>query len=824
MAQDTESSVTEATTETLTWEPESPFISDVPLSRNAATVAATSAGRAFASAFEAESPFIPEYAGEEGAPGPQAELFASLVGEFYDNEFEEALEDLINEAAGVAEEQSGFELEDPGQQRLEMEHTVQNYLQPLERAAETMLDRLADGIGERDLSPLSEAELEAHLEQFATSETGLSPTFENFLGGLWRKAKQAVRGALSIAQRAAGVVGKFLPHRWILNKLKGLVRPLLQRVLRFAINKLPVGLRPVARQLAQRFLGVSPTFESEETEDRTEAASPDSAEIQHELDAHLAGYLVGGEGFETEAAVQQFLAEQEAPTGDPIRELDRSRGEFARQVVRLQDGENLQPVVENFIPAILAALRLGIRIIGRPRVVNFLAGYVAKLISKYIGQQQATALSRSLVDAGLRLVSLEATEGPAPLAAGYALASTVEDTVNRLVQTAPESAWESETLLEGYIREAFEQAASAHFPDPLIRGELHEASQTSGIWVALPDGTARKRYKKYSRILETTISPQTAATVKTFGGIALRHFVKDRLGIPTDKPIRARVHIYEAIPGTWLSTIALHEKKVLGLGSARREAWSLIHPLTPEVAGLLLNEPGLGRPVDPLFLARRGRIAVGQRFYYLEIPGARVRLAPRWPSKFPRPARSSQMRVVFDFPKRQLRVFLYHSEADAQNLAKYLRKRLPISVVIQALKAKFDVGLSQILSGGPTNAIRIIHEAELTEQFAGPLTGNVLRLSGRYLAGMLTRWLLEVFKREVESRYDRFTGEFEQAAKADADGLTLVIIFQAGPVLEKLRRLFKPEGLVSLLGIVRSLVRHKVGEYWLNIRPGFAYW
>jgi hypothetical protein len=446
------------------------------------------------------------------------------------------------------------------------------------------------------------------------------------------------------------------------------------------------------------------------------------------------------------------------------------------------------------------------------------------LISKYVGQQQSTALSRALVDAGLRLVSLETAEGLEPISAGYALASTVEDTINRLVQSAPEAAWENEGLLEGYTREAFERAASAHFPDPLIREELHEAAQASGVWVALPDGTPRKRYKKYSRILEVTITRQTASNVKTFGGIALRDFLRDRLGVSLDKPIRARVHLYEAIPGTWLSSIARNEKSVSGLGSARREAWSLIHPLTSEAAGLLLNEPGLGRTVDPLFLARRGRLAVGQRLYFLEIPGARVRMAPRWPSKSLRPARSSQTRLVLDFPTRQLRVFLYYSETDAQRLAQSLRKRIPTSAVIQALKAKFEVGLPQILSGGPTNAIRVIHEAELTEQFAGPLVGNVLSLGGKHLAGMLRRWLLEVFKRELETRYDRFMSEFEQAAMADADGVTLVIVFQSSPALEKLRGLFKPGGLLSLLGTVRSLVRQAIGEYTFRVRPGFAYW
>ena len=273
----------------------------------------------------------------------------------------------------------------------------------------------------------------------------------------------------------------------MLNKLKGLVRPLLNRVLRFATNKLPVALRPIATQLAKRFLGAGETTETEAMEEPGEAAAADPAAIQEEFDTRIAGYLVDGESFERDAALQEVIAEQSAAAvGDPIRDLEQARDQFAQQIVSLQEGENPQPAVEQFVPAILAALKLGIDIIGRPRVVNFLAGLVAKLISKYIGQEQAMTLSRALVDTGLRLVSLEASEPEGPAIAGQALAATVEDTVNRLVQAAPEGAWESEALLEVYVREAFESAASAHFPDPLIRSELHETSQASGAWMSLP--------------------------------------------------------------------------------------------------------------------------------------------------------------------------------------------------------------------------------------------------------------------------------------------------------------------------------------------------
>lgn len=808
MAQDSGPLGTETMTGTIGFEPESPFISDVPVP---ASVAATAPGKTFAPAPAVESPFVTEYAGEEGEYGPQAEEFASLASEFYDPEFEEALEDLVNEASAVAEQQPSFESEDPAQLRLESERALRDYLEPLAEATEAMLDRLTVGLGDRDISQLSEAELDAVMEQLAPTDGGLSPAFEGFLGGMLKKARKAVHGALS----------KVMPHKIILNRLKGLVRPLLERVLRGAIDKLPVAVRPIAQQLAKHFLGsalggdggpgakASARKPGRRSRKKGELAAADSSEIQDELDAQLAGYLVQGEDFERAAAVEQAVADQEGPTGDPIRELEQARSDFARQVTALDESEDPRPVVEQFVPAILAALKLGIRVIGRPKVVNFLAGMVAKLISKYVGKQQAVTLSRGLVDVGLRLVSLEAAEDPAPVVAGYTLASTVEDTVNRLVDTAPESAWEDEAVFEGYVAEAFQQAASAHFPDPMIRPELHEAEQASGAWVALPERTRRKLYKKYSRVLEVTITPQVAAAVRTFRGTLLRDFLRNRLGISTEKSVQARAHLYEAIPGTRLALIAMSEKKVPGLGNPRRDAWSLIQPLTPDAAGLLLKEPGLGRPVDAQFLARRGRVGVGQRFYFLEIQGARVRMAPRGRNRAAGPARTSTTSVVLDLPKRQLRVFVYYSEADGQELVGHMKRKLPLSALLTALRAKIDI--TKIGTGDRVGGIRIIHETMPEAEGLGD-----------QLKGKLFEWLLDVLRRELEARYDRFAAEFQKALEVrDADGVSVIIVFQAPPLLERVRAMLKPGGLsvgLDLFGLT------KASNYELQIRPGFAYW
>jgi len=794
-----------------TGESENPFLSDIPASTSLAT-----APPQLTQSLGQESPFLSEYVGDVEAGGPRAELFTELLTELSDNEFEEAVEDLVNEATAVAEETFTSEAADPAEQRANAEQAVRGYLQPVARSAEEMIDRMIQELSATDLNAATEAEVDAFMERFTPPTFDGSPVAEQFLGGLMKKAKKAIKSV----KKVVGKVTKFLPHNLILGKLKALVRPMLEKVLRVAIDRIPVALRPIAKQLAKRFLGVT-VAEAEaidEMEDREEEAAVDPATVQEELDTELAGYVMDGEDFEREATVERTIAEELPPRTNPLRVLARGRRRFSKRITQLKPQEDPAPVVEEFVPAILAALKMGISIIGRPRVVKFLAGLVANLIKKYIGQQQAMALSTALVDAGLRMVSLETGTDEQP--AGEALTATVEDTISRLVRDAPEAAWENESMLAAYTFEAFQQAASAHFPDSEIREDLHEAAKSSGVWVALPDGKPQKSYKKYSRVLDVTITPQAAAAVSTFGGAPLKAFLANRLGVKLAKPVQARAHLYEAIPGTTLGLIALHEKGVPGLGSAGRGSRSLIHPLTPEAAATLFGEPGLASQGSPKFLARRGRVAVGQRFYFLEIPGARVRMAPRYGAKGTRPARSSQPKVVLDFPKREIRVFLYFAEADAQKVTAQVRQKAPAAALLASLKGIYDT-MAKRVSKDPLGAVKVIHEAAPLESMESPLVSSVMRAIGNVVSDKAREWLLEALRRELSAHYDKLTAQLEKATNDEADGVTLLIAFPA-PILQKIRKVMSPSGMLAIPGVVKAMRNEKLGQYRLDLQPGFA--
>jgi hypothetical protein len=822
-------------------------------------------------AAQTESPFTTEYGTGATAESLRAEAYASLVGELYSGEFENAVSDLVSEATVVTEQQFAWQGEDPGEQRAMAERALREYFAPLERESSRFIDRLASEAEAGNVSSMSEAELQQFLDRFELPRTTLSPSMEQFLGKFIEKAKKAVKGAVKVVKKGVALVNKLNPVSIVLGKLKALVRPLLERVLKFALDRLPVALRPVAATVANKLFGVkiktpapatptatpapdaapapdsapdtadantasAPTDEPAPADSEweagqhyeqqeLEAAAGDTREIQEELDAELAGSMLGGEAFEHQLAIERMTRV------DPLRDhavhrLSHARRRFARRLLAMCAGQNPQAELEEFIPAILAAAKLGIKIIGRPKVVKFLAGLIAPLISKYAGRQPAVALSSALVDTGLRLMSLEMTPEDEVEAATNAVVSTVEGTVNRLLESVPEAEWGNESMLHGYVRGAFEQEASASFPDPMIRSELHETAELSGQWVDMPLKSPRKLYRKYSRVAEITITPQKAEAIKTFGGTTLSAFLRDRLGLPANRTVRAKVHLYEVKRGMPVGLITASER-VPGLGHGRREARALLHPLTKAAAGLLLGEPKLGMAIEHSRLVEdRDRVGVRQRLYYLEIAGAHVRVAPSGrgvvrhetgETADHHPAHPSQGTIIIDVPKRELRVALFYAEHDAQSISLYLRKRAPAAVVLGAIRRLLDAQLRAAFAR-PNRSARLIHESVQTETSPSAKMAGVFKLLARPLHTLLDAWLADGIRKELEHRYEQFAQAFTKAAEADDDGVTVSVTMPAAPIIEPIKKILK----VGLLGVPGLLRAPKPPSVTIEIKPGYV--
>jgi hypothetical protein len=102
-----------------------------------------------------DTPFRSVYELEEreGMLEPGAENFAPLLAELYDEEFDEAVFELINEAADLHETRFQGELGAPGTQGIEAERLLERHLAPLVREAETLLEAMAEGAGQHDLGP-----------------------------------------------------------------------------------------------------------------------------------------------------------------------------------------------------------------------------------------------------------------------------------------------------------------------------------------------------------------------------------------------------------------------------------------------------------------------------------------------------------------------------------------------------------------------------------------------------------------------------------------------------------------------------------------------
>ncbi len=159
--------------------------------------------------------------------------------------------------------------------------------------------------------------------------------------------------------------------------------------------------------------------------------------------------------------------------------------------MRLGPGESAGPVIEHFIPAIWGAAKGAIALIGRPRVVDFIANFLSRLISPLIGADPAKTISPYIASAGLQLLGLETSQENSRAVATEALAATVEETLTSLAEL-PAHVFENETLLEDAVREAFENAAASYFPDSVIKPELRETHDRNGMWTRLPRKEPRR--------------------------------------------------------------------------------------------------------------------------------------------------------------------------------------------------------------------------------------------------------------------------------------------------------------------------------------------
>ena len=619
-----------------------------------------------------ESPFAEAMAhGDEVSL--EGEALEALLDEIRDETFDEAVQGLVDEAAARHLSAAGtWSAESAAPMLSSSEAEV--WLGGVGADADRLLERLAEQYTERTAETFNFAEMAMEGDRLIGEMAPQGLATEQFFKKLIKKAGGLVKGAVKLAKKGIAAVGKILPIGKIFGMLRKLVQPLLQRVLKMAMNRLPVAVRPLAQKLAAKLLG-------REAEAPQTSLTP-IAEATEAFDAQLAEALLAGDEAEANEIVAEAEAEAEALTTDPVAELDGARARLAGQLESAQPGTNPIAEMEQFIPVVMAALpfiRTGIMIIGRDKVVRFLADKLAGLIKGHIGADAAKAIAAPIVDVGMRMLTLEAeATGPAVLGT-EAIVATLEDTI-RTIAELPAEALADPLRLEAEVHEAFVAAAARHIPRRLLSRRLPplETTQDRGVWVYMPRATRPcYRYKKFTHVYRVPISEPVARAIQFPAGDTLERRLLDAGARVW--PVEAEVHLYETLPGTHLGHLAAFEAEA-GAGEAAAAA-AEFEELTPEVAAMLVNEPGLGtRPFD-------GR---ARRLFRVAAPGLRVRRASRF-----------TVRIDAAAVPPALRLHLRLSERESHVMATALSRRAfaqVVSHVRAVLGAAFRTALAPRLA------------------------------------------------------------------------------------------------------------------------------
>lgn len=749
---------------------------------------------------EFESPFSLTYETDGNTLNqPRAEAFVEMLAELHDAEFSESLHAIANEIEEtILSKFDNSTLTNDQYSRYVKERT-QSYLAPLYNEVDSMIDRVNSFLTENE--NVSDPGIDQFMDELHFDHNGeLTPAQEQFFGKVLSKVKK-------VASKVKSVAEKFSPIHIALNKIKGLIRPLLTKVLNSLIGKIPKDLQPIAQTLAKKFLSHETRIEDPElAQDGEMLAGADFDGIQREFDLHISNLVFETNEFESAELINSYLYENEVEKSSSTElSLNDARQQF---IQRLKDGEDVAPAMEQFVPAVMGAVKIAISIIGRKRVVDFLAGLLAKLVQKWVPPQTAKPLATSIVDLGLKSMSFEDVERDQEDLAYEAIANTVEEVV-RTLSVEPElnsvnglHDHEAIDRVTEHALPAFNKAAANNFPGHYLKRGV-QTSRDPDVWVLMPRRRKDKLYKKYTKVFQATLTPPIASSLKTFGDITLAQFLKDTLGLNSTQAVEVRVHIYEAIPGTWLSKISMYERAP-GLGSADKSAWVKIHPLTVAAATALLNEPGLGKDFGNSLMASHDKVAVGQRFYYLEVAGAPVR-RPRIISRTHRhkrgqngiqiTARTSDIQAVLNFVRSEINVNYFFSEADANNIVEKLTKNDVIGVAEGIRKSLRDT-LNKVLVSKASSKVKIIHESipELylsyvpeTEQFAGAIG----KIALQKVIEKLTERFVDAGYQAAKSFFKTRAAEFKDALTKPEDGITLRVSWAKVPGMAQIRSVIK---------------------------------
>lgn len=547
---------------------------------------------------------------------------------------------------------------------------------PLAARIESEIDRLSTHIEQNVHSNMSQDEAQSVIESFQVVEP------DEFLGKVGKFLKKVTKGVATVIKKGASIALSG-PLKALLSKIKPLIKPMLSKVVKSGLGLLPEKYRSLAQKALDSLGGNSKQIDPSQappTEIVTAKTNPDEIyeideesienqmydinEVEHEFDRQI--FLLSQET-EGRAAVEEEIEEnviyefadaEQTPIENEVTTLNQARNDFISGLTNgsdvVGDTREMKDLTQDFIPAILPALKLGFSLIGRPRIVNLIATLVAKILEPLVSKDQATPLSRAIVDAGLRMVNLE-TYDPVSKEQylGSTVANIVTETVDRIAQL-PSNMLEADDdeVLQSFVQEALLESIADNVNYEVLNeatARLRELPETAN-WIPMNNG----KYKVLSKKYQIVIDPKMASSIRTSRRAETLADVLRNYQDWDGRTAPAIVSVFEAVPLTRLSMIARDY-----IGGASRKQIKQVIPLSRRAAILLLKEPQLA-------IRNRTQNSIsGMRFYYVKLGD--LKGVPSSVTVADSSTRNNDLDLRF-VPPDKLEVRLYLNEPTSQRI------------------------------------------------------------------------------------------------------------------------------------------------------------
>jgi len=561
-----------------------------------------------------QSPFVQHYEGGDDETADDEVAF--FVSELYDQEFEDATQDLIFETRLTFEHALDTLHENSNYEHV-VEGNVEQYFLPLDNEVEQLFNRLLPLAEAYEQGQINSEDLAKSMDEIRV-QNELSPQFENFLGKLWKKAKKAVKKVAkkvkSVAKKGIALARKF-GLGFVINRIKRIAKSFLKSIIKRVLGRIPLKYRGLAKKLANK-LGV-----------RSEIAMTPQEEGEMQLDLALAELAFVENEYEADTINYEFERMVHDMSASAEEQMNRLREKFVENLSEVETEEEAGPVIEEFVGAALSILRWGIKIAGRERVKKLLVSILTSLVGRYIGKKYAKALTSKIVNYGFKALNLEVESNDM---AAEAVAGVVEDTLLAM-EELEDYQLDNAEVFQAEVISAFEAAAAKGLPDVLPENEyennpeLRESFLHPTMWKLKNIGKNKRkyRYRKNGRVYDVKLSPKDLHRLRSFGGKKLSNILAAKLGIRKAQEVPARIHLFELLPGATIHDIAVNEFDLNESERGTEDLLARIHPLTTRSAGILLRDPGLDCKKICSCLKRNSAFRP-HRVFYLEIPGARL--------------------------------------------------------------------------------------------------------------------------------------------------------------------------------------------------------